>query len=69
VGELAERGGHAASSSSVCAHHALWIPVAVVRRRGDAAEDFDSSTSAAAGLAAETGGAHTHSEMAWLLSD
>jgi hypothetical protein len=56
MGELARRNRHAASSSSECAHYAIWIPVTVVWRRSDAAECVDGRKAAAIGVASETKG-------------
>jgi hypothetical protein len=67
MGELAPRGRHAACGSSACAHHEIWIPVAVVWRRRHAAEGFDRRTTAAAGVAAETRGVHPGAAVAPLL--
>jgi hypothetical protein len=56
MGELARRNRHAASNSSECAHHAIWIPVTVVWRGSDATKCVDCSKAVAIGVAAETRG-------------
>jgi hypothetical protein len=52
VGQLAQSGKYAARGSAECANHAIRIRIAVVRRRGDAAEGVNSCKTVAAGLAA-----------------
>jgi hypothetical protein len=56
VGQLAPGGKHAASGSTECAHHAIWIPVAVVWGRGDAAKCDKDGPAVAVCLAADEKG-------------
>lgn len=57
MGQLAGRRKHAANSSAEWTHYAIWISVAVVWRRGDAAEGIDSGSAVAAGPTTEERGA------------
>lgn len=50
MGQLARRGRYASKGSAECAHHAIWISVAVVWKRGDAAEGINGCTTVAAGI-------------------
>lgn len=56
MGQLARGRKHAAGSSAGCAHYAIWISVAVVWGRGDAAKYVNSGSTVVAGPATEERG-------------
>jgi len=59
MGQLARQGRHAAGGGAGPAHHAIRIPISVVWRRVNAAEDVSGGTAVATGLKADKRGAES----------